>query len=360
MTDRKIFAGHLNYFDVRRCGLYPHGADDSAAPADLDLSTTLKLIREWFQGKSYEETIPWDPSESGLNLARCYCHDIYADDETGEYLLVLWKSEAETNGSLWGIKKNSKPGKSGAIEYNNQRDGEEMIWGRPCYYWFVPRQNLVVSVKFENSVCDTALMQEWVERVVTHRIKHVGKQKITTPGGYIRFQFNGENDDARYLYNFKVNLKSLDTSNAEFARIASQVTHIVRRHTIRIDNAKTDKARWVQLLGEGIGYLKPQPNSATRQIETKIQARPTPREMEEIVERFSTENRKKGSWDNVGFGIEDNILWVDKYRLHDSISVFTDKSRVLTAVELHGKLAAQRERLLKAIETQKIQRRQVA
>lgn len=94
-----IVPGHLNFFSIEECGLYKHG---SKVAKGLEVLETFDLIYQWVKGKPIEDTIPWDPSTSRSDEAKCYCHDIYKCEDSGEFLLVLWKSDTNSSGSIWG------------------------------------------------------------------------------------------------------------------------------------------------------------------------------------------------------------------------------------------------------------------
>lgn len=81
--------GHLNFFKVNKCGLYKVNDDNTYG---LELSETFDLIQDWVGTKSLALTIPWDPKEKP-NRSKCYCKDIYKDENTGDFLIMLWKSD---------------------------------------------------------------------------------------------------------------------------------------------------------------------------------------------------------------------------------------------------------------------------
>ncbi|MCF2784758.1 hypothetical protein, partial [Klebsiella pneumoniae] len=83
--------GHLNFFKVNKCGLYKVNDNNTYG---LELSETFDLIQDWVGTKSLALTIPWDPKEKP-NRSKCYCKDIYKDENTGDFLIMLWKSDTD-------------------------------------------------------------------------------------------------------------------------------------------------------------------------------------------------------------------------------------------------------------------------
>lgn len=342
-----IISAHLNYFSIEECGLYKH---NSRAANSLEVSETFQLIYDWVQGKPMEDTIPWDPESSKTGAPKCYCHDFYKCEDTGEYLFVLWKSETENGGTIWGAQADSKTGNSNIVEYTGDYRGRKLIWGRPCYYWIIPSLNTVVSIKLDHSVCDSKMFQDWVTKCITNRIQHINKKRIQTETGKVRFEFSDQIDltGSRYSYRFDVRLRSLNTSSAKLKELASKVTHIIRRDTIKLNDGVDERPEWVKIFDK-IPLLPAKPKSKTRQIEVRAEAKPSVNEIKKIIEEFSKEERKPTEWNNVGFETEKGTIWVDKYRLHETVNFNKDSSTVFPAADMHARLNEFRDRLLKGV-----------
>ena len=341
-----IIPAHLNFFSIDECGLYRQGDKVSKA---LGVVETFDLIYEWVQGKPMEDTIPWDPVKSKNGLAKCYCHDYYKCEESGEYIFVLWKSDTDSAGSIWGAQANAPTGSAGVIEHtDNYKGKKKMIWGRPCYYWIIPKLNTVVSIKLDHSVCDSKLFMEWVNKSICNRVAHESKKRTTTESGQVRFEFEGvgELSSQRYSYRFGVSLRSLDTGSAKMSELAAKVTHIIRRDTIKLNGGLDDRPFWARMF-DGMDYVPPKPKAKTRQVEVRAEARPSAKEIKQIIEQFSVDERKRGDWDNVGFATDkDEIIWVDKYRLHETVNFNKDSSSVFPAADMHARLASKKDSIL--------------
>lgn len=343
-----IVTGHINYFNVAECGLYKH---NDFNPHGCELSETFDLIKSWVGARSFVDTIPWSPGESRSNSPKCYCRDIYKCEATGEFLLVLWKSDTDGAGTLLGAKEDDAPGQGEVVAYTNNYKGSKVVWGRPCYYWIIPDKNLILSIKFDHSVCDSVMMQDWVVRCINNRVDHPGKAKETTEKGFVRisFQEQGKSSPTRFSYRFDAKLCSLNTSSAEMTDLAAKVTYIIRRETVLLKTAPDDRAAWVRLF-DSVPYLNTKPKAKVRQVEVRAEAKPTASELKGIIETFARENRAYGEWDNVGFETDaGNTVWVDKYRLRSSININQEDGKIFSAASLHARLAAKRTELLSEV-----------
>lgn len=340
-----VISSHLNFFNIEECGLYKH---NNKSPATLNAAETFEQIYQWVQGKPIEDTLPWDPVSSKTGTAKCYCHDFYKCEETGEYLFVLWKSDTDSVGSVWGAQANAKTGSSNVLEYTSDFKGDKRIWGRPCYYWIIPNLNTVVSIKMDHSVCDSGLFQEWVTKCITNRVSMPNKTKYETEKGHVRFEFADKISSDRYTFRFSVHLRSLNTGNAQLQELASRVTHIIRRDTIKLNTGVDERPEWIKIF-DRIPYISVKPKAKTRQIEVRAEAKPSANEIKQIIETFAKEDRKRKDWNNVGFETLNGDVWVDRYRLHENINFTKDSSTVFTASDLHVRLSKDRERILKGL-----------
>lgn len=337
---------HLNFFSIDECGLYKHG---ETVPKALGVDETFELIYQWVQGKPMEDTIPWEPS-SKSGKSQCYCHDFYKCDVTGEFFFVLWKSEADSVGTIWGAQASAKTGSSNVVEYTDGYKGKKVIWGRPCYYWIIPKLNTVVSIKTDNSVCDSGLFQDWVTKCINNRVHHKNKIKTETDSGQIRYEYLDENGvlGPRYAYRFDVHLRSLNTGTSELKSLASRVTHVIRRDTIALNNGFDERPEWIKIFDK-IPLLPVKPMAKTRQIEVRAEAKPTAAELKIIIEQFAKEHRKRSEWNNVGFETTTGTVWVDRYRLQSSVWFEKSGDSVFPAADMHGRLSELRGQILKEV-----------
>ena len=342
-----ITTGHLNFFKIKECGLFKHGSE---VPNGLDIEETFSLIADWVKGKPLAETIPWDPTHTKTGLSKCYCQDLYKCEDTGEYLFVLWKSDTDSAGTLLGAQEAATTGNGSVVEFTNNYKGSKVIWGRPCYYWVIPKMKTIISMKFDHSVCDSQLLQEWVTCCINNKVNHKNKIRHNTESGLIRLSFTDGTDSgiSRYAYRFDVGLRSINTASAELLELATRVTHIIRRETIRLNGGADDRASWVKLF-DNVPHLNTKPKAKSRQIEIKAEAKPTAHEIKGIIESFAKSDRKQSDWDNVGFETDKGTVWIDKYRLRGAVNLNQDDGKIFSAEDLHLKVSKEKSKLLEPL-----------
>lgn len=335
--------GHMNFFKVNECGLYKINKKKSNG---LELEETFDLIKHWVKDRAMSTTIPWDTTSK--TKPKCYCREIHKDPKSGDFLVVLWKSETDSAGAIWGAEEDTANGSGQIYEYSNEVKGKKIIWGRPCYYWVIPSMNSVVSIKFDHSLCDSQMFQDYVTECIKNRVKHPNRIKETTEQGHTRLSTGTDEDKYMYSYRFNVTLRSLNTTNAAISKILHKITHLIWRETIEV-NAIDERAEWIKKLNASLPFVSAKPKSRKRNIEIRAEARPTLQEVKDIIEKYARENRKPSEWDNVGFLVDNNAVWVDKYRLKDQISLTNFQSRILSAEFLLNQLNMHRDTFLAPI-----------
>lgn len=337
--------GHLNFFNVNKCGLYRH---HGVEPKGLDLITTFSKLKDWKEDRNFEATNPWDPKKN-RNKTACYSHEIYHDAGTGDFLLVLWKGDTDKNGPLYGITVNPDGTTEKAIEQTKTKSNKQLIWGRPCYYWVIPEVNVIASIKFENSRCDSTMFQDWVSGCMNFRVPLPEFKVSSTEKGFTRIEFPDAEDSYKYYFQFDLSIASLSTSSAEITELAKKVTHIVKRETISIKNV--DKRRgFAKFFRRFEVPFASAVNDSVRKVELKIEAKPTTAEIKEIIEQHGTDGSSP-TWEDVGFAVENStrIVWASKYRLTENLSIEDGSEPIFKADYLYAKILQNRERYLDPI-----------
>ncbi|TDX29846.1 hypothetical protein DFO67_10684 [Modicisalibacter xianhensis] len=340
-----IDVGHMNFFNVDRCGLYRLGSEETFG---CELSETFELIKDWVKDRPFSSTIPWDPATSKSNKPKAFCRDMCKDEGSGDYFLVLWKSDPGGTEGLLGVPEDDANGRGEIVKHSGAHNGRKVIWGRPCYYWIISDKNIVVSIKFDHSVCDAQLFQDYIVSCINNRVRHPNRVREYTDSGYVRISYVGEESN-RYRYSFSMSLKSLNTSDIEMQDLSRRVTHIVRRETIKVDT-KDERAEWVSKFTELVPFVAAKPKSKTRRIEVRAEAKPTVSEIKEIIEKNAHESRGGDGWDNVGFDTDRGVTWVDSYRLRDTINLSGRKGNAISAKQLSQSIAKHRHRYMKKLE----------
>lgn len=359
----------------------------------LKADVVLEAIKDWVDGRSFKTTVPWDDTKS--KNVNCYCHDVYKDEATGDFLFVLWKSDPENDKSMVGVKLDSSGNLSKFLKPDTGGDQKDVIWGHPSYYWFVPSKNYMVSVKFDNSRCDSDMVHDWINGCVNFRVKFPGiktKEQVMASGqekAFTRVYFDikkevidaaegnsakttGDNatkpakegatkadEEFKYkvTFKFKAALKIFSTTEAKINEIAQTTKYVLNRKLVSTYAKDEVLEGWVGGLSRipVVSKLFSRPSQKTKEnlkVELKIETSPSKAEILDII--ASSGDTEADGWEKVGFMDQNmRVTWAQEYRLTDSISVEDGGNDVIPAASLFSYLAPKRAEYIASIAKQK-------
>lgn len=383
--------GTLNFFEIEKCGLYGFVSDNCYG---LEAEVALEAIKNWVSGRSFKTTVPWDDSAKSKSV-NCYCHDVYKDETTGDFLFVLWKSDPDNDKSMVGVKLDSSGNLSKFLKPETGADQEDVIWGHPSYYWFMPSKKYMVSIKFDNSRCDSDMVHDWLNGCVNFRVKFPGikkKEEVKAAGqdkAFTRVYFDVKrevieaaestvakptqhtstlaanetiieaDEDFKYkvTFKFKAALKIFSTTEAKINEIAHTTKYVLNRKYVPTFAQGEVLEGWVGGLSRipVVSKLFNRPSQKTKEnlkVELKIETSPSKAEILDII--ASSGNMDADGWEKVGFMDQNSrVTWAQEYRLTDSISVEDDGSDVIPAATLFSYLSPKRAEYIASIARQK-------
>lgn len=117
--------GYFNFFKVNKCGLYKVNDNNIYG---LEFSEIFDFIQDWVGMKLFVFMILWDLKEK-LNRLKCYCKDIYKDENIGDFLIMFWKFDIDSIGFLLGVSEDGEIGSLFVVKYINSYRGKKVIWG---------------------------------------------------------------------------------------------------------------------------------------------------------------------------------------------------------------------------------------
>ncbi|HBN9239587.1 TPA: hypothetical protein ACRNNC_006011 [Pseudomonas aeruginosa] len=367
--------GYLNFFEITESGLYrtQKKTDGEIRSKSFGLDTTLVLrnIKAWVDSRRFKETSPWaELGESGDPSVMCYCKEIH-EFENGDFLLTLWKHDPSDSKSYRGLRLNEKGEPIGFISNNSLDTGDDVVWGHPCYYWIIPKSNLVISIKFEDSKCDSDLMQKWINYCVRYRLK-IDKFNKRQPGESattIYFSSEAAPEDYSLLYRFSKKIKEFRTSEAYLKKICETTKHVLLRNEVIVsseiveqENKKSQKMMLTldkanneifdfieKIMGRFFG---PGPDNAVsddgkRRVEVKLEATPTYEQMQDFM-KYSSDFPEDGWADVIFIDENENKTSIKKHRLVERV-MLPKSGEIYSAALLYATIAGNRSNYLQSI-----------
>lgn len=348
--------GLVTFFQYTQLGFYRYGDNEYHEP--LSMAELLSSLYDWFQDRiSLEDTLLWDDSTPGYShRKKVYLREIQRDEESGEYMLILWRAVGSGDG-VYGIRADASLDDSSLYNANNAAEGERVIWGEAAYYWFLPSRNLFASIRFPNSIADTQLMNRFFhDFICLHAdIRQKNREvKQGATGSYttVTFPAQGEGQTGNLWFRIQSKQFTKLTTQADLGAIARDITHFVKREIIsaRAENLPD----WTRLFG-GLPFVSAEVTRDSRKVEVNIEAKPTAEELRRIFEQYSEEySGNLDGWRNIGFKKDGvgGICWLNSFvvksvlPVDDTAGGGVDDTGHYTASRLFTALQFRREGLL--------------
>lgn len=337
--------GYLNFFNIDLSGLYRiqhRTTEDNIISQSMGLTTTevLRNIKKWVSGRGFRETCPWSNiGKSGDDPVMCYCREL-KELENGDFLLTLWKHDPSDTKGFRGLELD-KDGKPTGYYVNNNasQTDDRYVWGHPCYYWIIPDENLVISIKFEDSKCDSDLMKKWIAYCVRYRIKFEGFNQRQPGDSETRIFFSSPKAPETYnlIYKFSTSLREFRTSEERLESICAKTKHMLLRNEVVVSGDAADiemstilenKQGLDKANVEVFDFLQSFINryftnpaideDNIRRVEIKLEATPTVEQLKELME-YSSDFPEDG-WPDVIFIDENDVRTsIKKHRIVERI-----------------------------------------
>ncbi|EGQ9578281.1 hypothetical protein [Vibrio cholerae] len=348
--------GVVTFFKYTRLGFYRVGDEDYCEP--LEMGEMLDSLHEWFKDRiSLEDTLLWNDETPGYaTRKKVYLKSIEKDEETGEYMVILWRAVGSGDG-VYGIKADARLDDNRLYDANDAANGEKVIWGEASYYWFIPSHDIFASIRFPNSISDTNLMNNFLKDFIllhSNIRQKVRSVKEGKQGNYTSVCFPPQREGETGNLWLRIYSKQFTklTTGADLSRIARDITHFVKREEIAA--RVNQQGDWERLFGR-LPFVSGEVTRDTRKIEVNIEAKPTPQELQQILEDYAEEyNGGLDGWRNIGFRKEGvgGICWLNSFVVKSVLPVNDltgggiDETGHYTAQRLFNALIATRDGLL--------------
>lgn len=134
----------LTIYDVRRCGYYRRGKWDHPYFGDID--SVLTDLAIWVTGQQMRQTQTFTPGEDEEDMHPVYCFDLAKSHSSRDVLLTTWNAVPMVEGGVPAARGNAHVGD---VDVTLATVGVDDIPGYPTYFYFMPTEGLVVTVRPE-------------------------------------------------------------------------------------------------------------------------------------------------------------------------------------------------------------------
>lgn len=324
------------FYRITSCGYYPWGGKKAEFGC---LNDTLTQLREWTQGKKLAHTKTYEPRSGGNELST-YLVDVSRRQDA--WLLTLWNEVHNTDGTVTSINGNAQVGNASVSE-TEVEDGH--IPGHATYFWILPEDDLVVSLRFQHLTTGVPTMSKYLQNFLCNFTSHVvleGSDGIKIIGYQKDQNTKPKNLNPQFRTKIFSKLGSLDY----ILNFSTAIRKIKKKSTLNLKN-QPNKSLWQKLLVDL--HLA---NHSTLQHEVDIQYEMdvlslSRDEVKEIIVQWSSEATGETDYGFVMRG-DQKVHWLGREVPRDTLEldVVRYNTELVRPEELLIGLANHKQRLL--------------
>jgi hypothetical protein len=355
--------GSVTFFDINAFGFYR--LKRKAKELDFKFGSIEEIfqdLEQWLVGKKIEETIPWNILNHPMR-SKTYCRGVAIDPDTNDIVMVMLRAVGDKSGNLHGVKVGSEVGSNASetVKAGTEVEGEEVIWGEPCYYWIIPEHNKMASIIFSHSGADTIRFCNYITTHVNNNGNVGAVRKQTTSERAhttdvhrnikvikTTFAYQQGDNKCNCIFKFDFEQTKIKTAIKNLSEMIPNITQTIIRDTTTT-RLEDERGPLLKLASEYLPSLfgEHPELQAPKRIEVRIDGAPSP---EEIAELFA-QRTDDTDWADVGFKIKDSDIpvWLTKYIVKSTLAIDSDGLSHYSPEKILSEIKLVREDLLKPI-----------
>ncbi|EAW26074.1 hypothetical protein ATW7_01150 [Alteromonadales bacterium TW-7] len=338
--------GTISFFKLDDFGFYEKGKE---IPEYSNFHEMVAKFHDWVEGcTSYEDTCPFDGKKRTTNKS-LFCLNSTYDHNTGDVVLVLWKTIGSHGGSVNGIDITASPNQN--YIKTVEKSSKDVVFGEPMYYWFIPTLNVFASIKLANSVADTNLVKRYFRSYVEHFMECKGRHvSMEEKDGlsYKKVTFSNEHGKGLH-FKFHASTFKQKMNEDRLEALRKRITHLVKRDYISATGSQ-GRDLWSKMTN-GLPLISAPKTKDNRKVETVSEIQPTLQELKELLHIYEQSNF--GGWENIGVRVDDSdrIIWLNEFSAREYIALDYKRENlpVLTAEQLMIKILSKRDDLIATV-----------
>lgn len=333
----------INFYQVYRCGYYRRGATHSEFS---DLFSTLTELRQWaFDGvKPLIETCTYQ-IDNGDSLLHTYCFDMDVS-ESNDTVLVTWNETETLDGAMASVK-GSDPAGNAQVNTTNIPRGH--IPGYPTYFWFIPDQNVLATLRFGQRLNGHSglklLLSEFLAKCSHHVV--YGQSGSDDHVEILGYRKNNQSDPVSVTPYFWSSPKKIPGAIDYLRANVSKIRKTIRKSVLQ-SNVLDDRGRWERLLND-LGVVHTPELQSSLKVKAEFPFSPTLEQLNEIISNWE-EDDSESKWSDVGFELrgESDIKWLSHSLVRSTVNfdVVRDEHGVISAGSLLEAITEKRDQLL--------------
>lgn len=330
----------VSLYRVASCGYYPRGNNNPPQFGGVD--DILRDLQRWGADKRLAHTKTFDPSDGGNHLP-VYLVDATRHDTA--WLLTLWNESHNTEGTITSINGQAAVGNA-AVSETEVEEGH--IPGHATYFWFLPDEGLMASVRFQHPASGVSGMNKYMRCFVQRFTSFVvlGEPDEGGRRAIVGYRPNQTTAPSHYSARFKTEVFVKPGHLDEILANAANIRKLERK--AKLDLAIRTKKKFFQELLEDFHLVTPRTGQYEAKIKYEVEVNGLEEdEVREIISQWREEDQDDSDYGFVLRG-ENNAHWLGKEFVRETfeLEIERDNAELVRPQSLLRELARHRAHLL--------------
>ena len=337
----------ISFYRITRCGYYERGNPE---PEMGRVAPLLADLHQWIttDRPTVRETQSFTPAEGSEHLP-VHCYGMYRHPDTDEYLLTTWNETETGQGYFASVYADQA---AGAAQVEAQEVPEGTIPGFPTYFWFIPGQNLVATIRIDNRLNGHQGMNLYLSGYLERFARWVvtqNQQPKTLSVNIAGYAATEDSEVLRLRPDFKSSPVRLQ-GEIDYIRVhRERIRKMIRTDEYRTGRTEPRSFLRSALRAFGLRGEPAVPNDTRYRCELTYS--PDEDELNAIINHWQESHANR--WDDVGFMFsgDDEVKWLSRTTARDKLSLDLDYRNEVVVREdsLMNALQGRRDELLSLV-----------
>ncbi len=305
----------ITLHEIDKCGFYT--GPRRAEPEYGQCAEILTDLNTWVAGKTRDETNIMQIAENE-SLLPTYIYDIH--EENGDFLLCTWNETPSTAGAVATLNVTSPVGAADVVE--GVQIGEGNKPGFATYFWFMPRENKLATLRFQHRTTGQDNLMRYVETFLAQFSKFVVFD-VNAPEEHkiLGYAQNAGDPATEMSPRFRIGSIKKDGDIAFLRDNVNRIRKIARRRALDI-TFRDNRDFWQKML-TGFGLADQPERQGVIDVEYFAEYTPSLDELNAIYQEWENEDAVEGSWEDYGFVVQGNSspVWLGRGRAQGKITI---------------------------------------
>lgn len=319
----------LAMFDISRCGYYRRG--HWSAPQEEQISWVMRDLENWASSLRLKETKTFTPSEDD-DLHPVYCFDVESS-VSGNFVITTWNEVPMAEG---GVATASGDSAVGAVDVSIAEVDEGAIPGFATYFYVVPAQGIVITVRPEGKRHNGRNgFERYIQAFLTYFSSAVVREDEVdgVDAKVIGYSIEGEDEPQQLLPVFSTQVKKVAGQLDYIRQHRGSIRKLVRRDSLQM-MITTDRS-FVRTILQNVGLMETTFQSSSVKLAYELEFTPTENELETIIAQAEADHDLHS---DVGFAFrgDQEIAWLSHalLKMEIDLPVQPNEAGVLPAAAL--------------------------